>query len=102
MRLAASPVPVSSSSGSPMTPPIQLVLPTWVMPPGETIGRPADLRGPSGYWPGEPGRPVRDVGRGVGRAVPGRTTMRVEELSGDDAAVYRAVAEAEAAAGAPH
>ena len=28
--------------------------------------------------------------------------MRVEELSGDDAAVYRAVAEAEVDAGAPH
>ena len=28
--------------------------------------------------------------------------MRVEELSGDDAAVYRAVAEEEAGAGAPH
>src|SRR3954447_8721714 len=32
------------------------------------------------------------------RSVPGRTTMRVEELSGEDAAVYRAVAEV----GAPH
>jgi hypothetical protein len=28
--------------------------------------------------------------------------MRVEELSGDDAAVYRAVAEVEVGAGAPH
>jgi hypothetical protein len=28
--------------------------------------------------------------------------LRVEELSGDDAAAYRAVAEAETAAGAPH
>ncbi|MGY1805599.1 hypothetical protein ACI78T_20115 [Blastococcus sp. SYSU D00922] len=28
--------------------------------------------------------------------------MRVEELSGEDAAVYRAVAEAEVGAGAPH
>ena len=28
--------------------------------------------------------------------------MRVEDLSGEDAAVYRAVAEAEVAAGAPH
>ena len=28
--------------------------------------------------------------------------MRVEELSGEDAAVYRAVAEAEVAVGAPH
>ncbi|WP_029432262.1 hypothetical protein [Blastococcus sp. URHD0036] len=28
--------------------------------------------------------------------------MRVEELSGDDATVYRAVAEAETATGAPH
>lgn len=28
--------------------------------------------------------------------------MRVEELSGDDAAVYRAVAEVEVDAGAPH
>jgi len=28
--------------------------------------------------------------------------MRVEDLSGDDAAVYRAVAEAEVGAGAPH
>ena len=28
--------------------------------------------------------------------------MRVEDLSGEDAAVYRAVAEAEVGAGAPH
>jgi hypothetical protein len=32
----------------------------------------------------------------------GRTTMRVEDFSGDDAAVYRAVAEAEVRVGAPH
>jgi hypothetical protein len=33
---------------------------------------------------------------------PGEDTMRVEELSGDDAAVYRAVAEVEVGAGFPH
>jgi hypothetical protein len=53
--------------------------------------------------------PVPDAGRspstaerGVGLPFRGRTTVRVEDLSGEDAAVYRAVAEAEVAAGAPH
>src|SRR3954464_9462301 len=32
----------------------------------------------------------------------GRSAMRVEDLSGEDAAVYRAVAEAEVRVGAPH
>src|SRR5689334_18041865 len=115
MRLAAGPVPVSSSSDSLTTPPSRslaagaravglrstAVLPTCWMPSREAIGRPADARAPSASrcW-SRPGLQPRR--RRCRAAVPGRTTMRAEDLSGDDAAVYRAVAEVEVGAGAAH
>src|SRR3954454_10434017 len=48
----------------------------------------------------KPGMPAA-TSTAVSSCRPGRTTMRVEDLSGDDAALYCAVAEAELGAGAP-
>jgi hypothetical protein len=59
---------------------------------GEAIGRPADVCAPSGYRSGSRVGP-RDAERGVGLRS-GEATTRVEDLSGEDAAVHQAVAEA--------
>jgi hypothetical protein len=62
------------------------------MPPGEAIGRPADVQVPSGFRCG------RRVGllrrRTLFRATaPGRTHLTVDDPLEEDAAVYRDVAE---------
>src|SRR5690348_1936081 len=102
MRFAACPVPVSSSSDSLTTPPSsRRPVPNLDDAGAGSHRQTCRCARPSGY---RPGSRVRLAGRRTWRraAVPGRTTMRVEDLSGDDAAVYRAVAEAEVDAGAAH